>query len=152
MTFTRGQEVHPGTVWLWREPTSMWTQETCSFCGSVRANLVAEWLENGNDASGSDWKRGWPHKFYATDNDEKRWKFYSEHLTELGPDTFAQVSKAILDALRIEFAYDTVGRMFVRAPSFGYQTWRYKGVYRESLPTAETGAWEFILDREILGE
>lgn len=148
---TRGHDVHPGTVWVWREPTERWSQHTCSFCGSVRPLNAAEWLEHGNNASGSDWKFGWPHKFYLSDDEGKEWKLYSEHLTELGPDSFQRVTTAIANVLHIRFEYDAADRMFVRAPEFGYQTWLYNGVEHVSAPTDASRIWEAELTEEILG-
>jgi hypothetical protein len=148
---TRGHDVHPGTVWVWREPTERWSQYTCSFCGSVRPLDAAEWLERGNEASGSEWKYGWPHKFYVSDNEGKEWKFYSEHLTELGPESFARVSEAIASTLRIRFVYDPADRMFVKAPEYGYQTWVHRGVEQTPLAVSPERTWEAELTEEILG-
>jgi hypothetical protein len=39
---------------------------TCSYCGSVHPEDLLRILENGGDLGGSDWKYGWPHKFYVT--------------------------------------------------------------------------------------
>lgn len=150
----RGHDVHPGAVWIWREATDRWPQETCSFCGSVNPLKAAAWLNNGNDASGSTWKLGWPHKFYVSDDEGLEWKFYSEHLTELSSEDFATVTEAIARVLNIRFEYDTTDRMLVRAPSYGYQAWVIDGVNRgSSLPGGnELKAWETELNTEMLGD
>ena len=153
-TLHRGHDVNPGAVWIWREATSRWPQATCSFCGSVSPLDAAEWLNNGNDASGSEWKLGWPHKFYISDDTGLEWKFYSEHLTPLGQEDFAKVTEAIARVLKIRFEYDAADRMLVRAPSYGYQAWVVDGVERGSvLPEdREIKAWETELNTEMLGD
>ena len=153
-TLTRGHDVHPGTVWIWREPNERWPQYTCSFCGSVKPVDAAAWLDNGNDASGSDWKLGWPHKFYVSDNAGLEWKLYSEHLTELPAESFKYVTDAIAAVLHIRFEYDAADRMLVRAPAFGYQVWLYDGEERGSALPADSEAkvWETELNTEMLGD
>lgn len=38
---------------------------TCSYCGSIHPeDLLAALAISGSRLSGSDWKYGWPHKFY----------------------------------------------------------------------------------------
>lgn len=38
---------------------------TCNYCGSIEPEKAIEFLKNpGSVFSGSDWKYGWPHKFY----------------------------------------------------------------------------------------
>jgi len=153
-TLTRGLEVHPGATWIWREPSKIWPQFTCSFCGSVRPEDAAEWLNNGNDASGSDWKLGWPHKFYLDDNEGLQWKFYSEHLTSLDSDSFIHVTEAIAKVLHIRFEYDVVGRMLVRSPSYGYQNWVSNGKDMGNIASTvgEVKAWETELNTDMLGD
>jgi hypothetical protein len=55
----------------WREPepsrqpygTSF---RTCSYCGSIHPEDLLHYLQAGNvRLGGSDWKYGWPHKFYV---------------------------------------------------------------------------------------
>lgn len=152
-TLLRGSSVHPGAVWIWRDGSERWPQMTCSFCGSVNPLNVAEWLNNGNDASGSEWKLGWPHKFYVSDNEGLEWKFYSEHLVALGSEDFALVTEALARVLHIRFEYDIADRMLVRAPSYGFQAWVSDGVDRGSvIPTGEIKAWEAELNTEMLGD
>lgn len=40
------------------------TFRTCSYCGSMHPEDLLNALRAGASASGSDWKYGWPHKFY----------------------------------------------------------------------------------------
>lgn len=60
----------------WREPrgddsTSKYpsptvqTFRTCSYCGSIHPEDLVKALEAGATLGGSDWKYGWPHKFYV---------------------------------------------------------------------------------------
>jgi hypothetical protein len=38
---------------------------TCSFCGSMHPEDLLNWMQRGAQVHGSDWKYGWPHKFYV---------------------------------------------------------------------------------------
>lgn len=127
MSLQRGLEAHPGTSWVWREPDARWPLATCSFCGSISPE-TAEQLLNAEfpHASGSDWKYGWPHKFYVYDTDGKMWKFYSEHLTTA--ENFETLAERIDALLHISFAFDDQGRLSYMAPAYGYQTWVRNGV------------------------
>lgn len=127
MSLSRGHEAHPGTVWVWRHPDKVWPLETCSFCGSIKPEIANKLLIQGNDASGSEWKSNWPHKFYIGSIDGKMWKLYSEHLTSLDTNDFTAVTESIFEVFKIRFEYDTIGRLKFRAPSFGYVTYRSKG-------------------------
>lgn len=150
---TKGMDVHPGAVWIWRDATERWPQRTCSFCGSVMPEDFASWLSKGNDASGSEWKHGWPHKFYISDDNGLEWKFYSEHLTPLGSEEFSATTTLLADVLKIRFEYDAADRMLVRAPSYGYQMWVSKGVqHGGAVPDSGDKAWEAELNTEMTGD
>ena len=120
---TKGSEVHPGTPWVWRLPDEQWTRATCSFCGGLDSKEVIAMLRANAECAGSDWKSGWPHKFYFWDKDGM-WKYYSEHLTDLGADEFEEVTSLIAKHLSITFKYDDVGKLMFFAPSFGYKALR----------------------------
>lgn len=129
MTLEKSHEPHPGTPWIWRDPDTRWPLHTCSFCGSVTPEDAERLLlREKATASGSDWKYGWPHKFYIGDIDGQRWKFYSEHLTTAS--NFESLSSALEAILHIGFGYDAVGRLIFRAPNQGYQTWVHEGIHR----------------------
>jgi hypothetical protein len=55
----------------WREPDSSrepygYPFRTCSFCGSIHPEDLMAYLESGvAGLDGSDWKYGWPHKYYV---------------------------------------------------------------------------------------
>lgn len=73
------------------------------------------------EASGTDWKYGWPHKFYITLFGNFG-KFYSNHLYDAPPETFKALTKLIDDKLKIRFTLDKTGLRY-QAPYLGYQTW-----------------------------
>lgn len=55
---------------VWREPTPTrppYGQEfrTCGYCGSIHPEDLIRVVEAGAKLGGSDWKYGWPHKFYV---------------------------------------------------------------------------------------
>lgn len=41
------------------------TFRTCGYCGSIHPEDLLAVLRNGATLHGSDWKYGWPHKFYV---------------------------------------------------------------------------------------
>lgn len=41
------------------------TFRTCSYCGSIHPEDLVKVLAEGATLGGSDWKYGWPHKFYV---------------------------------------------------------------------------------------
>lgn len=55
----------------WREPRLNtdgpydYPFRTCSYCGSIHPADLLKALEAGAQLGGSDWKYGWPHKFYV---------------------------------------------------------------------------------------
>lgn len=126
MSLVRGHDVHPGTPWVWRDPDPRFPALTCSFCGSVQPEYAEKLLTRDEPTvSGSDWKYGWPHKFYLTDEKGQMWKFYSEHLLEAS--NFETLTAALSTVLHVTFEYDLQGRMNYKAPSKGYQTWLKNG-------------------------
>jgi len=133
----RGFDVHPGTPWVWRDRTELWSEETCSFCGSIRPETFLEFLRAGYGASGTDWKPGWPHKFYVADESGSWWKFYVEHMIDMDvPDEKIEgLTQEIAVTLQIKYEFDDLGRLSFKAPSQNYKTWRKhpkEGVSEES--------------------
>lgn len=60
----------------------------CSYCGSLSPAEAVKLLKTpGTSFSGSDWKYGWPHKFYIGGT-----KFYNEHLVDADEATFVEFS------------------------------------------------------------
>jgi hypothetical protein len=60
-------DAHPVT-WrapeLFRQPSAQ-PFRTCSYCGSIHPEDLFHALRAGAHLHGSDWKYGWPHKFYV---------------------------------------------------------------------------------------
>jgi hypothetical protein len=106
---------------------------TCDYCGSLSVTQLIEALNTpGTHYSGTDWKYGWPHKFYIQPmNPETQkttfGKFYNVHLKgNIGEEIFQQASSLIWKNLHILFVLDDQGLRY-SAPScnefYGYQTW-----------------------------
>lgn len=54
----------------------------CDYCGSLTVEDVLTLLKTpGTKFSGSDWKYGYPHKFYLFEGSHQA-KFYTKHLTQ----------------------------------------------------------------------
>lgn len=98
--------------------------EHCEYCGSLSVKDAVELLKTpGTRFSGSDWKYGWPHKFYV---DHASWhaKFYSAHLQKATDAELAAFSEASKACFGISWTRDAKGVAF-RAPqtksSYGWQ-------------------------------
>ena len=116
-----GEQRFTGGQIIWRDSDGYAPFRTCSYCGSVHPeDLMALVLGNKATLGGSDWKYGWPHKFYLKGNVVGKW--YNRHLLDAG---FRQEA---LDALCDLFAKHAGirfelrdGDLFYRAPYKGYQ-------------------------------
>lgn len=117
----------------------------CSYCGSMTPDDFLDQIRKGAKVGGSDWKYGYPHKFYVDipnpNPDEKRivgwgpgeddvtWstyptlhlKFYTEHLEGWEPLKDEKVQDEIYRATGISFKFGDDGRVVYSAPCFGYQ-------------------------------
>jgi hypothetical protein len=58
------QTWRPAGVRLHPENDHVPAFRTCSYCGSIHPEDLLNALRAGAKAGGSDWKYGWPHKFY----------------------------------------------------------------------------------------
>jgi hypothetical protein len=126
------------------------TFRTCSYCGSIHPEDLAKYLSDGATLGGSDWKYGWPHKFYVqnipnplagqTVETGSRWengvstpitgaapefsfaKWYNDHLGDEGYDDEAR--EKLFDLLKIhsgiEFKLQD-GKIGYKAPYHGFQ-------------------------------
>jgi len=94
----------------------------CSYCGSLHPKAALELLQKGVYASGSDWKYGYPHKFYIQAAENGRGKFYSRHLYDADEQTLIQLTSMLALNLGITFEIDEKGIKY-KAPYHGYQTW-----------------------------
>ncbi len=97
--------------------------DTCSYCGSLSPQKLLDVLKDEQSrVSGSDWKYGWPHKFYVHDGKRIMHKWYNDHLRDEGYDEEAM--KTLLFALTvhsgIEWFRDERGIGY-SAPYHGYQ-------------------------------
>ena len=118
---------------------------TCGYCGSLTIDDAIKALQiPGTHYSGSDWKYGWPHKFYLTIPCEpyeriigSKWapgkpvehtratvttrsqKFYSTHLLDATPEQIAQWNSIAAPLLGVRFEVDEKGLKWF-APR-GYQ-------------------------------
>jgi len=97
--------------------------DTCSYCGSISPKEALERLTDpASNGSGSDWKYGWPHKFYISIGN-KYGKFYSRHLYDADPKTLAALTEVIALKLGIRFNITPEGDLAYKSPTPGFQTW-----------------------------
>lgn len=91
---------------------------TCSFCGSLTVAEATRLLTTlGTHYSGSDWKYGWPHKFYIGHG-----KFYAEHLMDATPEQLAAFNVVAEPTIGITYFLQD-GQLGYRTPHRGFQTW-----------------------------
>lgn len=123
--------------------------KACGYCGSMDPVELSELIEAGKATmSGSDWKYGWPHKFYVDvvnphpdkiveksstwqggvclnretgpQGPKLHFKFYANHLGLLDDETFAKVAPIISGACGIKWERDEGGLRYT-APCHNYQ-------------------------------
>ena len=104
----------------------------CSYCGSLHPEDALKLLQKGVKASGSDWKYGWPHKFYIQAEENGAGKFYSKHLYDANDQTFKVLTDELATKLGIRFLIDKEGLAY-KAPYRGFQTWINSG-FKEVAP------------------
>lgn len=93
----------------------------CSYCGSVHFDDLKKLVEEGAHFGGSDWKYGFPHKFYVTLKDGEMVKFYTKHLEDLkDPEQFEEIAALLKEHTNIEFSRRE-GGVWYKAPYHGYQ-------------------------------
>ena len=104
----------------------------CTWCGSLTVVDATRLLNTpGERFSGSDWKYGYPHKFYLGNAHNK---FYTKHLSGATPDEFEAFAKAALKLLGIRFSVDEKGVKYIVDVSeltpgvevnrmYGFQAW-----------------------------
>jgi hypothetical protein len=115
----------------------------CSYCGSITVeDVIKAFQTKGVEWSGSDWKYGWPHKFYirfpiepqrrCTSHGPKeddygysmvKWedcKFYADHLLDATPEQIAEWNSIVKPITRIGFEMED-GRLKYSAPYHGWQ-------------------------------
>lgn len=113
----------PGMHWC--KPDEHRPFRHCSYCGSMHPFDLIELLEASKiKLSGSDWKYGWPHKFYIDGlGGLKLWgKWYNKHLYDLDGELFAKLAKLLDTHTNILFEpKDSNGKFSYLAPYAGYQ-------------------------------
>lgn len=99
----------------------------CNYCGSIHPEDLYNLLVEGKVVlGGSDWKYGYPHKFYIYTRDKdlklSGGKFYSNHLIPelLDDQTFNKIISTINTASGITFERKDEG-LFYSASYRGYQ-------------------------------
>lgn len=85
----------------------------CDYCGSIdAATAVAALYKNGTEYSGSDWKYGWPHKFYivlATESGRTNVKFYATHLCEASEDLLEMWNRVSETTTGVKYTHSEEG-------------------------------------------
>lgn len=123
--------------------------ETCTWCGSLSVDGVLKAFQTpGTQYSGSDWKYGWPHKFYieipcepyrhiisshydgkgSTTHEygmssSRHHKFYAVHLQDATPEQLEQWNQIAGPLVGVRFEMSPVfGTLRFITPCHGYQT------------------------------
>lgn len=89
----------------WEERPKHSTYRHCSYCGSLHPEDMVAILEKGARLELSDFKYGWPHKFYVVGcpGAFDQFKWYNEHLVDLKDEQFVRITKIIEQRTRIQF-------------------------------------------------
>lgn len=104
----------------------------CPYCGSMSTARAIRLLETpGTRYSGSDWKYGYPHKFYIGNG-----KFYARHLALTGPEEVRRFSILSRDLLGVVYGIDMRG-VWYKAPGGGMYGWQTWGIVGATRPTPE---------------
>lgn len=92
----------------------------CSYCGSLHPQDLRAILEAGGKLSGSDWKYGWPHKFYVHPIGGGMLKWYNAHLRDMSEEELAAFAPLLLEYSGIKFVREE-GTLMCYASYYGYQ-------------------------------
>jgi hypothetical protein len=103
----------------------------CSYCGSITVDDAIRFLKTpGTHFSGSDWKYGWPHKFYiepyGKDGKQLYLKFYNTHLVDEEDDMIIKWGIISKSCFGIGWTRDKEGTKFDYPAGdwpMGYQAW-----------------------------
>jgi hypothetical protein len=103
----------------WREHLG-WRH--CSYCRSIHPGDLLTALARGATLGGSDWKYGWPHKFYVEKAGPGAVKWYNTHLedTGYGAEALAALLAALEQHAGIRFELRPEG-LWYSAPYHGFQ-------------------------------
>jgi hypothetical protein len=96
---------------------------TCSYCGSMTpAEALRLMGTDGTKYSGSDWKYGWPHKFYiSNDAAPAARKFYTTHLSDCTDEELVKFSRMSDQYFGITWGRDQRGVFYKSLPDM--QLW-----------------------------
>jgi len=105
--------------WRWRtcEGDSF---RSCPYCGSVHPDDLVEALKHGASLTGSDWKYGFPHKFYVRGGPPNMIKYYTVHLLDMSNEAFDAFAPILSQQSGITFGRNAQG-IYYQAPYHGYQ-------------------------------
>ena len=99
----------------------------CNFCGSLRVRDAIRLLQTpGTRFSGSDWKYGWPHKFYI--DNPGYYKFYTIHLRDANDTEFELFAKVSRETFGINWVRDEKGIQFQAPRSRNIGGWQLSGI------------------------
>ncbi len=134
-------------VMRWREPDGDRPFRTCSYCGCIHPEDLlklfegvepklgyyqtgqdkqgvtqGEYYGNNPHMAGSDWKYGYPHKFYLHGPTIKSGKWYNDHLMDQGylPERWQTLVELLEAHAGIRFSMKE-GNLMYTAPYSGYQ-------------------------------
>lgn len=114
------KDLQEAFVTRWRQPDAESPFRTCNYCGSAHPHDLKKLVAGGAQMGGSDWKYGYPHKFYVYLPGGKMTKFYSIHLKDLEGQDFEDMCKFVFEQTDIQFGRDEKGFKY-SAPVAGYQ-------------------------------
>ena len=105
------------------------TSQHCNYCGSISvADAIRLLQKPGTRFSGSDWKYGWPHKFYI--EAEGAIKFYAKHLAQASDAELAEFDRLSRKTFGIAWKRDENGVAFY-SPRGGSYGWQLSGTIGE---------------------
>jgi hypothetical protein len=148
----RGTRTSPEGRYVDTEPPEVVVADvrpTCEYCGSITvADFLAALQTPGTHYSGSDWKYGYPHKFYIeipcepyrttsctrsetidgqrvhtvewAERTTRNHKFYTEHLLDATDDELAEWERIAAPLLGVRFFKNADGALMYLAPR-GYR-------------------------------
>ena len=104
----------------------------CSYCGGLHVQEAIKFLQQpGTQFSGSDWKYGWPHKFYI-EPQGKYYKFYNEHLQDCTDAELEVFSKLSEQRFGIKFFRGEKGILYSSPQSNSPYGFQRAGVIKEN--------------------
>ena len=100
----------------------------CSFCGSIHPQEAIELLKTPDTYfSGSDWKYGWPHKFYIGNG-----KLYCRHLRDATPEQFKEFAKLSMEIFNITWELKEDGLHWSAPKTDSFYGYQRAGYIREN--------------------